>query len=107
MINKIEEFQTCLDEQRFYDAHEALEEIWFPRRFEDDPEMKLLKGFINASVCFELFQQGKKAQSKKVWKTYLKYRPLLYKVKSIHLNKYHEIARHIESINILNHHSSY
>ena len=107
MISKIEEFTICLNEQRFYDAHEALEEIWFPRRFEDDPEMKLLKGFINASVSFELFKKGKKVQSKKIWQNYLKYRPLLYKVESRYLNKYHAIARHIESINILNHHSTY
>lgn len=104
MINKIDEFVLCLDEQRFYDAHEALEEVWFPRRFEDDAEMNLLKGFINASVSFELNKQGKKPQSKKVWKNYLKYRPLLYKVQSPHLNYYHRIARYIESIHIQNHH---
>lgn len=103
MISKIEEFALCLNEQRFYDAHEALEEIWFPRRFEDDPEIRLLKGFINASVSFELFKQGKKIQSKKVWNNYLKYRPLLYKIESKYLNKYHKIARDIESIHILYH----
>lgn len=103
MTSNIEEFTVCLNEQRFYDAHEALEEIWFPRRFEDDSEMKLLKGFINASVSFELFKKDKKTQSKKVWNNYLKYRPLLYKVESIHTNKYHSIARQIESINTKNH----
>lgn len=104
MIEKIEEYVQCLDEQRYYDAHEALEAIWFPRRFEDDVEMKLLKGFINASVSFELFKQKKIPQSKKIWKNYLKYRPLLYKVNSIHLNRYHEIARYVEQINIQHHH---
>lgn len=103
MIRKIEKFTLCLNEARFYDAHEALEEIWFPRRFEDDNEMKLLKGFINASVSFELNKRGKKLQSKKVWKNYLKYRPLLYKVQSTHLNHYHAIARHLEQIHIENH----
>jgi len=104
MIHKINEFILCLNEERFYDAHEALEEIWFPRRFEDDNEMKLLKGFINASVSFELNKQGKIPQSKKVWKNYIKYRPLLYKVDSPHLNIYHSIARHVEKINLSNHH---
>jgi len=47
--NKIDEFKECLREERFYDAHEALEVLWFPRRFEQDPEIKLLKGFINAA----------------------------------------------------------
>ncbi|MEE8588924.1 MAG: DUF309 domain-containing protein [Sulfurimonadaceae bacterium] len=46
----LDRFVKCLDEERFYDAHEALEEVWFPRRFEDDMEMKLVKGFINAAV---------------------------------------------------------
>ncbi|MEA3228789.1 MAG: DUF309 domain-containing protein, partial [Campylobacterota bacterium] len=86
----------CLDENRFYDAHEMIEELWFPRRFEDDDEMNLLKGFINASVSFELYKRGRKDASKRVWKNYLKYRPLLYKLKSRDLNRYHYVARYIE-----------
>ena len=104
MIKHIQEYIVCLDEQRYYDAHEALEEAWFPRRFEDDDEIKLLKGFINASVSFELFKQKKIPQSKKIWKNYLKYRPLLYKVNSPHLNRYHALARYVEQIHIKNHH---
>ena len=104
MTNKIDEYILCLDEQRYYDAHEALEEIWFPRRFEESDEVKLLKGFINASVSFELFKQNKISQSIKVWKNYLKYRPLLYKVNSPQLNRYHWLARYVEQINIKNHH---
>ena len=99
--DKLDEFILCLDEQRYYDAHEALEEIWFPRRFETSDEMSLLKGFINASVSFELRKKGKLPQSKKVWKNYIKYRPLLYKVSSPYLNQYHSTARHIEKINLL------
>ena len=45
-----------LEEGRYYDAHEDLEQIWFPRRFEDDNEVKLWKGIINAAVCFELIK---------------------------------------------------
>ena len=102
MYNKHEEllneFILCIDEKRYYDAHEALEEIWYPRRFEDDDEVKLLKGFINAAVSFELIKRGRENPSKKAWKNYLKYRPLLYKVNSTFLNKYHSLARKIESI---------
>ena len=94
----LDQFIICLDEQRFYDAHEVLEEIWFPRRFEDNAEVKLLKGFINAAVCFELFKKGRTDSADKVWKNYLKYRPLLYKVDSVYLNKYHFIARCLERI---------
>ena len=101
MINThLDEFIKCLNEQRYYDAHESLEAVWFPRRFEDSNEMRLLKGFINATVSFELAKRGRKEASKRVWKNYLKYRPLLYKVDSPHLKQYHHIARHIESLKI-------
>lgn len=94
----LQEYIICLHEERYYDAHEALEEIWFPRRFENHDEMKLLKGFINAAVCFELIKLGRVKPSKTAWKTYLKYRPLLYKVDSPFLNNYHTIARMVESL---------
>ena len=92
----LKEFTLCIDEKRYYDAHEALEKIWYPRRFEDDNEVKLLKGFINASVCFELIKRGREKPSKRAWMNYLKYRPLLYKVESPFLNNYHMLARKIE-----------
>lgn len=95
----LDQFIREISEEQFYDAHESLEAIWFPRRFEDDDEIKLIKGFINAAVSFELIKRGKYESSKRVWKNYLKYRPLLYRVQSPHLNKYHTIARHIETIN--------
>ncbi|HFB53237.1 MAG TPA: DUF309 domain-containing protein [Sulfurimonas autotrophica] len=95
---KIEEFRECLREERFYDAHEALEEIWFPRRFEENAEVKLLKGFINAAVSFELLKKGRIPQSKKVWLNYLKYRQLLFKIDSPYLNEYYQLSRTIESL---------
>jgi len=94
----LNEFIVCLDEKRYYDAHEALEELWFPRRFEDCDETRLLKGFINASVSFELQKQSKIPQSKKVWKNYLKYRPLLFKIDSKYQNQYYQLSRYIEEI---------
>jgi len=96
----LEEFIQCLNDKRYYDAHEALEKIWFPRRFEDNNEIKLLKGFINASVSFELNMRGREEASKKVWKNYLKYIELLYKIDSPHLSTYHSIAKDIEKIKI-------
>jgi len=101
MIKSLDEFIICLNERRYYDAHEALEEIWYPKRFKNNNETKLLKGFINASVSFELAKKGKIIQSKKVWKTYLKYRQLLLKIESPYLNKYYFISRHIEKIKTL------
>jgi predicted metal-dependent hydrolase len=99
MKTKLDNFVKCLDEERFYDAHEVLEEAWFPRRFEDSNEVKLLKGFINASVCFELYKKGRIEQSEKVWMNYLKYRQLLFRVDSAYLNDYNKISRYLEEIN--------
>ncbi len=97
ILEKIEEFKVCLNEQRYYDAHVALEEIWFPRRFEKtDNEVLLLKGFINAAVSFELHKLSKIKQGKKIWMTYLKYRQLLFKVESPYLNDYYQLSRFIE-----------
>jgi hypothetical protein len=96
---KLQEFQKCLLERRYYDAHEALESIWFPRRFEDNKEVKLLKGFINASVSFELIKRGREKQSQKVWANYLKYRPLLLRVESSHKNEFYQLSRLVEEIN--------
>jgi len=98
MKNKITEFRTCLYEERFYDAHEILEELWFPRRFEEENEIKLLKGFINAAVSFELSKRGRVKPSKNVWLNYLKYRQLLFRTNSSHQNIYYQLSREIERI---------
>ncbi len=94
----LENFIISLDESRFYDAHEDLEEIWFPRRFEDDDEVRLLKGFINASVSFELLKKGRAEASQKVWKNYLKYLPLLKTINSKYIKNYQNIALHVAQI---------
>jgi len=71
------DFMELLRQGRFYEAHEALEELWFPRRRERSAEALALKGFINAAVALELCRLGREANARRVWKTYLKYRPLI------------------------------
>ena len=97
MHKQIDNFISCIEEERFYDAHEALEELWFPRRFEEDAEVKLLKGFINAAVSFELKKRGREKQSQKVWANYLKYRQSLFKVNSPYKNRYNTLSRFVEA----------
>jgi hypothetical protein len=94
----LKEYLLCIKEERYFDAHEKLEELWFPRRYEKNNEINLLKGFINAAVSFELLKRNRPIASKKAWNTYLKYRPLLYKVDSAFLRDYHHISRYIENI---------
>jgi hypothetical protein len=96
---QLELFIQNLQNENFYDAHEDLECLWYERRFEESDEVKLLKGFINASVSFELRKKGKIEQAKKVWNNYLKYRDLINKIDSLHVEKYHQIIKIIDAIN--------
>ncbi|MBU0632881.1 DUF309 domain-containing protein [bacterium] len=91
-------FLQCLDEERFYEAHDLLEHIWFPRRFEKSDEMNLLKGYINAAVSFELIKRGREVSAQKVYNVYLKYKDLRLHVDSPYAKKYEEIESKIESI---------
>lgn len=94
----LDQFLTCLKEERFYDAHEALEQLWFPRRFEDNDEIKLLKAYINAAVSFELLKRGKKDSAKKVYNSYLKYKGLRLHVSSPDTKSYEKIEKKIEEL---------
>jgi hypothetical protein len=89
-------FVVALNEGRYYDAHEDLEAIWFPRRFEDDDEVRLWKGFINAAVSFELIKKGRPLPAKKVWGNYQKYLPLLGTFETSHYEMYVKIANLIQ-----------
>ena len=70
---KVKSFKNCIMEQRFYEAHEVLEEIWFPMRKTKDDFCLVLKGFINGAVSMELYKRGRIEQSNNIHKVYLKY----------------------------------
>ena len=65
-----------MSEGRYYDAHEDIESLWYPRRFEDNDEVRFWKGCINAAVSFELIRRGRPEASLRAWGNWLKYRPL-------------------------------
>lgn len=96
IIEAFEAFARSLDEGRYYDAHEDLEHLWFPRRFEKNDEVKLWKGFINASVSFELIRRGRLKPSMRAWQTYLKYLSLLETLVTPHKELYGKIAQLLE-----------
>ena len=96
----LDAFCRCLDEERFYDSHEALEEIWFPRRFEDDKEIKLIKGFINAAVSFELTKRRRPIPATRAWKNYEKYRPILDALHSVNTPYYVLLAKRLEAMRL-------
>ena len=70
---KIIDFKKNILEKNYYEAHEDLEEIWFPIRKEKNDLCLVLKGFINGAVAMELYKRERFLQSKNVHKVYLKY----------------------------------
>jgi predicted metal-dependent hydrolase len=93
----IQKYKELILKQEYYKAHESLETLWFRRRFEDNVEVTILKGFINAAVSFELKKRKKESQSKKVWKNYLKYRSkIFFSLEEEKRAKYYELSRFVE-----------
>ncbi len=92
-----EAFIRSLEEGHFYDAHEDLESLWHPRRFEENDEVRLWKGFINAAVSFELIKRGRLKPSEIAWQTYLKYSHLLENLVTPHKELYVKMIQIIES----------
>jgi len=72
-MKEIETFKELINEELYYEAHEALEEQWFPIRQIKNDCCLVLKGFINAAVSLELYKRDKIEQSKKIYLVYLKY----------------------------------
>lgn len=93
-----QEFIDLLYKDHFFEAHEVLERIWFPIRKSGHPEKNILRGIINASVSFELIKRGRPDAAKRVWQTYLKYRPMIESCTSANRPYYEEIAKAIETI---------
>ena len=96
ITNAFDAFALSIREERYYDAHEDLERIWYPRRFEEGDEVRLWKGFINAAVSFELLKRGRSKPSEVAWATYLKYCPLLETVVTPRKELYVKIAQAID-----------
>jgi hypothetical protein len=97
IIVSCEAFVRSIHEDRYYDAHEDLESLWHPRRFEDDDEVRLWKGFINAAVSFELMKRGRSMPSETAWQTYLKYSHVLENLATPRKELYVKMIQIIES----------
>ena len=76
----LEEYLTLLEQEQYYDAHEALEEAWHPLRKANHPLKNLVKGLINAAVSFEHLKRNKtdaKRKATTVYKSFDKHKHLL------------------------------
>ncbi len=81
-------YNNLLDRDLFYEAHEALEEIWFPLRFEQDDEVRLIRAYINAAVSFELVKRGREKSGLKPWGFFNRHKGLITKASDLHKSQY-------------------
>ena len=75
----LEEFKELIKKEKYYQAHEILEQEWQKIRKSDNPYKNVYRGFINAAVSLELKKRNK--NFKKVWMTYEKYKDLYFEKK--------------------------
>ncbi|MCF6243499.1 MAG: DUF309 domain-containing protein [Sulfurovum sp.] len=72
----IKEYLKLLDEEAYFEAHEAMEEAWHPLRLKKHPLANLTKGFINAAIGFEHIKRDSKnahKKAKRVMESYDRY----------------------------------
>ena len=70
---KFKEFKKLIIQRNYYEAHEVLEEIWYPMRKSFHKDRDIIRGFINAVVSLELKKRGRDNYLK-VWETYEKHK---------------------------------
>lgn len=58
-------YLKLLDEEEYFEAHEALEEAWHPLRLKKHPLANLAKGLINGAITFEHIKRNRKDVQKK------------------------------------------
>jgi len=69
----LQAYLKLLDEEAYFDAHEALEEAWHPLRLRDHPLKNLAKGLINGAIAFEHLKRNKEHAQRKAQKVMTSY----------------------------------
>ena len=73
----LKKYIKLLKKEKYFEAHEVLEEGWHPLRLKKDPLANLVKGFINGAIAFEHIKRNKKNmphKAKKVLASYERYK---------------------------------
>lgn len=73
-------FINLLEENKYFEAHEVLEEAWHYLRLNNDSLQYITKGLINGAISLEHLKRDKKnalLKAKKVIKSYDRYRHLI------------------------------
>jgi len=58
-------YLALLEEEKYFQAHEVLEEAWHPLRLSKHPLANLLKGLINGAIAFEHIKRKSKNSDNK------------------------------------------
>ncbi len=77
MKKHLELFIDDIENDRFVEAHEIMENYWREIRKTDHPLKNLCKGFINGATAFELVKRDKMKGAFQLWATYEKYLPIM------------------------------
>lgn len=85
-------YQELLLNNLFFEAHETLEELWFPLRFEKNDEIRLIRAYINAAVSFELVKRGREKSGLKPWSFFQKNKNLIHNTPIEHQDFYQKIV---------------
>lgn len=89
-MKELQEFMDVVAAEDFVEGHEVLEDKW--REWKNIPEKRqesfILKGLINGATALALKVMGRENPADEVWKTYLKYAPLIDTLPSIHTDTY-------------------
>jgi len=75
----IKNYIKLLDNHKYFEAHEALEEAWHPLRKANHPLKNLAKGLINGAICFEHIKRNRDDSKRKalsVLKSYERHKHL-------------------------------
>ncbi|MGM0518741.1 MAG: DUF309 domain-containing protein [Campylobacterota bacterium] len=82
-----------LNSNNFIKAHDIFEDLW--REYKNDSNTRgesfILKAFVNAAVCIELYNMKRFKHSNNIWNTYKKYEYLIQELDSENKPKYQEI----------------
>jgi hypothetical protein len=72
-------YNKLLDEGKYFEAHEVLEEAWHPLRLQKHPVANLVKGLINGAITFEHIKRNRnnvKNKAQRVIASYERYKHL-------------------------------
>lgn len=95
LIKDLNEIIKIIEKNEFVKAHDLFEELW--REYKNDKDTReesfILKAFVNASVCIELYKMNRVEHSVNVWNTFKKYEHLIDELESINSSSYKQIQK--------------